>query len=127
MYLGHFATADEAKRAHDKAALKIRKTAKGRGKGKVYPLNFSESDYTNYLAEHSGWSERDFLWKIQRSSLKFSKGRSSMKGVRVRTSTRKGVETVAFEAKISRKTEEGSKHFKLGMFESEEAAGKAYV
>lgn len=127
IFLGQFASADEAKRAHDRAALKLEIHESARGR--PYPLNFPEAHHRSYLAAHSKWSARDFLWKLRRSSQHFSKGKSGMKGVTVRRSTKKGIQTLTYEAKISQTLRDGvnlKQTFNLGNFASEEEAGRAY-
>jgi hypothetical protein len=122
IFLGNFRTQDEAKAAHDQAAIKldVRETAKG----KPYPLNFPESAQSRVMQEHADWTPRDFVWKIRRFSHKFSKGRSAMKGVSVRS--RKG-KAACYEAKISQTMGDGEKRtFDLGKHECEEDAGRAY-
>lgn len=122
IFLGSFQTEDDAKAAHDRAAIKldVRETKKGT----PYPLNFPASAHARYMAEHADWSPRDFVWKIRRLSHKFSKGRSAMKGVSVRCRTTKAAH---FGAKISQTMRDGEKRtFDLGKFAREEDAGRAY-
>ena len=123
IFLGNFETRDEAKAAHDLAAIKL--DIRENAKGKPYSLNFPESAHSRYLEEHADWTPRDFVWKIRRFSHKFSKGRSSMKGVSVRTRKRKTV--IYYEAKISHTTNDGEKRtFDLGKYSCDEDAGRAY-
>ena len=122
IFLGNYKSQDDAKAAHDRAALKlgVQETAKGR----PYPLNFPEAAQARFMKEHADWTARDFLWKIRRFSHKFSKGRSTMKGVSVRS--RKG-KAAYYEAKISQTMNSGEKRtFDLGKFECEVDAGRAY-
>jgi hypothetical protein len=123
LFLGSFKSKDEAKAAHDKAAIKldVRETREGT----PYPLNFSESTHAGYIARHCNWSIRDFVWKIRRLSRKFTTGKSGMKGVTVRKL--KWTKDEYYEATISQRMDGGRKiAFDLGRFERADEAGKAY-
>ena len=71
-FMGSFDTKDEAKCAHDQTAimLDVRVTKNDT----LYSLNHLQERYVVHIAEHAGWSRRDYMWKMWRYSGKFSKG-----------------------------------------------------
>lgn len=102
-------------------------------KGKPYALNFPEDVHASFMEAHADWTTRDFLWKVRRTSNKFSKGKSSLRGVTVRphSGKRRQEGVVKYESRLSVVTAtecgvDAKQTLSLGSFESEEEAGKAY-
>jgi hypothetical protein len=127
IYLGQYHTCEEAGAVHDKAAIKLglthdtKFTNLGSYSRPSYPLNFPVESYEVEVWEHRDWSVRDYLWKLRRGGLGFSRGTSGMKGVSWRKKLNK------FEVRFSSKDDRGVKReFHLGLFDDAEMAARHY-
>jgi hypothetical protein len=127
IYLGQYHTCEEAGAVHDKAAIKLglthdkKFTNLGSYSRPSYPLNFPVEAYEVEVLEHRDWSVRDYLWKLRRGGLGFSRGTSGMKGVSWRKKLNK------FEVRFSSKDDRGVKReFHLGLFDDAEMAARHY-
>ena len=123
IYLGQYHTCEEAGAVHDKAAIKMgltHLTNLGSYSGPSYSLNFPVEAYEAEVLEHQDWSVRDYLWKLRKGGLGFSRGASGMKGVSWKKKLNK------FEARYSSKDGGVKREFHLGLFEDAETAGRHY-
>ena len=126
IYLGQYHTCEEAGAVHDKAAIKLGLTHDnkfanlGSYSRPAYPLNFPVEAYEVEVLEHQDWSVRDYLWKLRKGGLGFSRGTSGMKGVSWKKTLNK------FEARYSSKDSGVKREFHLGLFEDAEMAARHY-
>jgi hypothetical protein len=120
-FVGSFGSEDEAKCAHDQAAimLGVRVTKNGT----LYSLNHPEEQYASHIAEHAGWSRRDYMWKMRRYSGKFSKGLCDLKGVAQRKAARWSA-TISVSTMID--GEKRKTTMAIGQFKTKEEAGREY-
>ncbi|KAI5069084.1 hypothetical protein GOP47_0015385, partial [Adiantum capillus-veneris] len=75
VYLGTYATEDEAARAHDCAVLKFY------GSGSKETLNFEEKEYSKELEIMQTMDTEEYVAFLRRSSTDFSRGQSKYFGV----------------------------------------------
>ena len=128
IYLGQYHTCEEAGAVHDKAAIKLGLTHDNKCITNLgssysrpsYPLNFPVEAYEVEVLEHQDWSVRDYLWKLRKGGLGFSRGTSGMKGVSRRKKLNK------FEARYSSKDGGVKREFHLGVFDDAEMAARHY-
>ena len=128
IYLGQYHTCEEAGAVHDKAAIKLGLTHDNKCITNLgssysrpsYPLNFPVEAYEVEVLEHQDWSVRDYLWKLRKGGLGFSRGTSGMKGVSRRKKLNK------FEARYSSKDGGVKREFHLGLFDDAEMAARHY-
>jgi len=110
IYLGSFATEEQAARAYDKAAIFLDKDTGS--------LNFSFSEYETEAPKIRKMTKEKLLAHLRRESNGFSRGKTRFRGVSYRAHTGR------WEARISG-IEEG-KYTYLGTFDKPEEAAVAY-
>lgn len=110
VYLGGYATEDEAARAYDKAALAHM--------GSAASLNFFLEDYSEFLESIEGKVPEEVVGELRRGSVGFARGQSQYRGVTKHHHQGK------WEARIGRV--DGNKYMYLGTFDSAEDAARAY-
>ena len=128
IYLGQYHTCEEAASVHDKAAIKMGLTHDNNMNPNMgssssrpsYELNFPVEAYDAEVLEYQDWSVRDYLWKLRKCGLGFSRGSSALKGVTWKKKVNK------FEARYSVKDGGVKREFCLGLFDDEEMAGRHY-
>lgn len=128
IYLGQYHTCEEAASVHDKAAIKMGLTHDNNINPNIgssssrpsYALNFAAEAYEVEVLEYQDWSVRDYLWKLRKGGLGFSRGSSALKGVTWKKKVNK------FEARYSLKDGGVKREFCLGLFDEEEMAGWHY-
>ena len=126
IYLGQYHTCEEAAAVHDMAAIKMGLTQdnmftnSGSCSRPSYALNFPVEAYGSEVSEYQDWSARDYLWKLRKGGVGFSRGSSAMKGVSWKKKLNK------FDARYSSKDGGVKREFHLGLFEDEEMAGRHY-
>ncbi|QDZ21664.1 AP2-like ethylene-responsive transcription factor [Chloropicon primus] len=110
IYLGSFATEEQAARAYDKAAIFLGKAEDS--------LNFPFSDYAKEAEAIRKMTKEKLLAQLRRGSNGFSRGKTKFRGVSYRTHTGR------WEARISGVVE--GKYTYLGTFDTPEEAAVAY-
>ena len=126
IYLGQYHTCEEAAAVHDMAAIKMglthdnKFTNLGSCSRPLYSLNFPVEAYEGEVLEYQDWSVRDYLWKLRKGGVGFSRGSSALKGVSWKKKLNR------FDARYSSKDGGVKREFYLGLFEDEEMAGRHY-
>ena len=110
IYLGSFATEEQAARAYDKAAIFLKKDHTS--------LNFALADYAGEVQKIEKMTKEKLLAHLRRESNGFSRGKTRFRGVSYRAHTGR------WEARIS--GIEANKYTYLGTFDKPEEAAVAY-